>query len=71
MLLFQDGIELDFIAQQHVTELNDEGLTHMAGNEYRQNFLGIIGINASGKTTVLKTLSFVLDMYMKQGKLNS
>lgn len=71
LLLFEDGIELDFIAQQRVTELNDEGLTHIAGNVYRQNVFGIIGINASGKTTVLKTLSFVLDMYLKQVKLNS
>lgn len=71
LLLFEDGIELDFIAQQRVTELNDGGLTHITGNVYRQNVLGIIGINASGKTTVLKTLLFVLDIYMKQMKLNS
>lgn len=71
LLLFEDGIELDFIAQQRVTELNDAGLTHITGNVYRQNVLGIIGINASGKTTVLKTFLFVLDIYMKQMKLNS
>lgn len=71
LLLFEDGIDLDFVAQQRVTELNDEGLTHITGNLYRQNVLGIIGINASGKTTVLKMLSFVLDLYLKQGKLNS
>lgn len=70
LLLFEDGIELDFVAQQRVTELNDEGLTHIKGNVYRQNVLGIIGINASGKTTVLKILSFIFDLYLKQGKLN-
>lgn len=70
LLLFEGGIELDFVAQQRVTELNDEGLTHIKGNVYRQNVLGIIGINASGKTTVLKILSFIFDLYLKQGKLN-
>ncbi|WP_404406966.1 ATP/GTP-binding protein [Jeotgalibacillus malaysiensis] len=69
--LFEEGIDLDFVARQRVTEHNDEGLTHLTGSVYRQNVLGIIGINASGKTTVLKTLSFVMDLYMKQGKLNS
>lgn len=71
LLLFDEGIELDFIAQQRVTDQNDAGLTQMVGNIYRQNVIGIIGINASGKTTVLKALSFVLDLYAKQGKLNS
>ena len=71
LLLFDEGIELDFIAQQRVTDQNDAGLTQMLGNIYRQNVIGIIGINASGKTTVLKALSFVLDLYAKQGKLNS
>lgn len=70
LLLFEGGIELDFVAQQRVTELNDEGLTHIKGNVYRQNVLGIIGINASGKTTVLKIFSFIFDLYLKQGKLN-
>ena len=69
--LFNDGIEVDFIAQQRVTEHNNEGLTKLVGSIYRQNVLGIIGINASGKTTVLKALSFVLDLYVKQGKLNN
>lgn len=68
--LFEDGIELDFVAKQRVTEHNDEGLTQIVGNIYRHNVLAIIGINASGKTTVLKALSFVIDLYMKQGKLN-
>lgn len=71
LLLFDEGIELDFIAHQRVTDQNDEGLTRILGNIYRQNVIGIIGINASGKTTVLKALSFVMDLYVKQGKLNS
>lgn len=68
--LFQDGIELNFIAQQKVTENNREGLTHLIGSVYRQNAIGIIGINASGKTTVLKVLSLVLDLYVNHGTLN-
>ncbi|MFC4354220.1 ATP/GTP-binding protein [Chryseomicrobium palamuruense] len=70
LFLFDEGIDLDFVAKQRVTEQNDAGLSHIFGNLYRQNVVGIIGINASGKTTVLKALSFVMDIFEKQGKLN-
>lgn len=67
--LFKDGLEIDLIARQKVTENNDSGLTHLTGNIYKQNILGIIGINASGKTTALRWISFVLDIYLKEGKV--
>ncbi len=69
--LFQNGLELNFIAQQKVTETNKNGLFHLFGSIYKQNVLGIVGINASGKTTALKWLSLVLDIYLNAGTINN
>lgn len=68
--LFEDGLDIDFIAQQRVTEQNGEGLTHLFGNIYKQDVIGIVGINASGKTTGLRWISFLYDIYLKEGKVN-
>lgn len=68
--LFEDGLEIDFIARQRITENNKNGLTKLIGNIYKQNLLSIIGINASGKTTALKWVSFLLDIYLMEGKIN-
>lgn len=70
LFLFDEGIDLDFVAKQRVTDQNNAGLSRIFDNLYRQNVVGIIGINASGKTTVLKALSFVMNIFAKQGKLN-
>lgn len=67
--LFNDGLEIDFIARQKVTDSNEAGLSNLVGNVYKQDVLGIIGINASGKTTALRWISFVLDVYLKEGKV--
>lgn len=69
--LFQNGLELNFIAQQKVTETNKNGLFHLFDSIYKQNVLGIVGINASGKTTALKWLSLVLDIYLNDGTINN
>lgn len=68
--LFKDGFEIDFIARQKVTENNQLGLSHLVGNIYKHNVLGIIGINASGKTTTLRWISFALHLYLQEGKIS-
>lgn len=68
--LFQEGLEMDFIARQRVTENNDQSLSPLFGSVYKQDILSIIGINASGKTTALRWLSFLLDIYLSEGKIN-
>ncbi|GAB4074712.1 hypothetical protein GCM10028778_22150 [Barrientosiimonas marina] len=68
--LFRDGLELDFIARQRVTDNNSENLTHLFSSIYKQDILGIIGINASGKTTALRWISLILDIYLREGKVN-
>lgn len=68
--LFKDGLIVNLIAQQKITENNEFSLSHLVGNVYKQDIIGIIGINASGKTLTLKWISFLLDMYLLEVKVN-
>ncbi|WNN77031.1 AAA family ATPase [Lysinibacillus capsici] len=69
--LFKDDLELNFVASQKITEENKKGLYPIFSSIFKQDVIGIIGINASGKTTTLKILSCVLDIYLKNGQINS
>ena len=64
--LFKDTCEIDFIARQRVTADDAEAMSTVftAGMQafVQNNVLAMIGINASGKTTVLKLITFVCRM---------
>ena len=45
-------------------------VTHLAGSNYRNNVIVLAGINASGKTTALKLINFVLDVFVTGKSLN-
>lgn len=66
LALFKDKrFELDFIATDRVSrdeEGNVSDVTQLAGGSavYTQNVMGIVGVNAAGKTTVLNLVRFVL-----------
>lgn len=64
--LFQDRCEIDFLSLQRVTEDNAEKMSKLfrAGIQdfYQNNVLSVVGINASGKTTILKLITFVCRM---------
>lgn len=64
--LFADKCEIDFIAHQRVTEDNAAKmgcLFSVKGKSYYQNnVMAYIGINASGKTTLLKLITFVCEL---------
>lgn len=55
--LLQDKCEIDFMALQRVTEENAEQMSKVFYSEvqtfYKNNVISFIGINASGKTTIL------------------
>ncbi len=57
---------IDFIAQQRVTADNAEKMSVVFSTKdiecYQNNVISFIGINASGKTTLLKLVSFVCRM---------
>ena len=64
--LFQGKCEIDFMAQQRVTEEDAEQMTTVFSTGVqdfcKNNVLSFIGINASGKTTLLKLITFSLGL---------
>lgn len=62
--LFKSGLEFPLFAQQRVAADDKEHLFHLSEGSsfYLNNVSAIIGINASGKTSVLKVLLLVLDI---------
>ena len=66
MPLFKEKFEIDLIALQRVSEDNAEKMHCLFSNGsqdfYQNNVLSFIGINASGKTTALKVITFVCRM---------
>ena len=64
--LFKGKCEIDFMPRQRVTYENAEQMSCVFSdgvrNFYKNNALSFIGINASGKTTLLKLISFSLHL---------
>lgn len=64
--LFGQTCEIDFLATQRVSADNTDKLSCLfsktAQSFYLNNVLSFIGINASGKTTVLKLITFICKM---------
>lgn len=59
---FNSKLEIEFVAKQRVAVDDKERLSHVFSQIYANNVISFIGINASGKTTILKVISFVLRM---------
>lgn len=57
--LFQSDLKIDFVARQRVTYDNAEMMFCLFNNYHQNNVISIVGINASGKTTLLKVITFV------------
>ena len=68
--LFQDKCEIDFFALQRVSSDNAEQMSRLFSTStqayYQNNVMSFIGINASGKTSILKLISFVCGMLGNQ-----
>lgn len=60
--LFKEKLELFFYAQQRVAEEQKKILYPLFSNIYMNSTIGFIGINASGKTSVLKVILLALDI---------
>lgn len=73
--LFNGKGEVDFTATQRVTSENADkmSLLFTKNNQkiYLNNVLSFIGINASGKTTILKTIAFVCKMLNNESLNNA
>jgi ABC-type multidrug transport system ATPase subunit len=60
--LFRDKLEIDFTTLQRVRNDKNEMLYKISQKIYQNNAIAFVGINASGKTTTLKVISFVIQM---------
>ncbi len=60
--LFDGTLELPFYASQRISNLENDGISNLFSNYYSNNVEIFAGINASGKTTVLRVILFVLDL---------
>ncbi len=59
---FKEPLEINFLAQQRVENDKKDNLYNVFSNIYINNALSFIGINASGKTTILKVVSFMINL---------
>ena len=60
--LFPNDLEVDFTTTQRVRNDKSEMLYKISPQIYQNNAIAFVGINASGKTTTLKVISFVIEM---------
>ena len=60
--LFKDEIDLTFYAKQRINEEHKDKLHRLFANIYANPVNSVIGINASGKTSVLKLISFTFGL---------
>lgn len=59
-------LDIDFVARQRVNDDDKERLCNVFSNIYVNKVISFVGINASGKTTILKALSFAMKMLNNQ-----
>lgn len=64
--LFDGIVSVDFVAQQRVDDKDKERLYNVFSNIYVNKAISFVGINASGKTTILKAISFAINMLNNQ-----
>ncbi|WP_027432310.1 AAA family ATPase [Lachnospira multipara] len=70
LMLFNDKVSIDFFAEQRVIKDNSDMLSNIFKNVYTNNVISVVGINASGKTSVLKLISFALELINGQSLNN-
>lgn len=59
---FKNELDVDFVALQRVDDYDKERLCNVFSNIYVNKAISFVGINASGKTTILKAILFVMKM---------
>ena len=69
--LFSGKLEIDFAATQRVSSANAENMHNVFGRIYQNNAIAIVGINASGKTSLLKVLTFAMGLLRGNTPINN
>ncbi|WP_061014984.1 AAA family ATPase [Photobacterium leiognathi] len=60
--LFPNDLDIDFTTTQRVRNDKSEMLYKISPQIHQNNAIAFVGINASGKTTTLKVISFIIEM---------
>ncbi len=60
--LFKEEVSIDFFASQQVREIDTDSVNKLFSNIYTNNAISFVGVNASGKTSTLKLILFVLEL---------
>lgn len=66
--IFEGNIDFDFFANDRVVV--EEGTYPLSGSIYANNIISIVGLNAVGKTTLLKIIHFVMEIVINNKSLN-
>lgn len=66
--IFEGNIDFDFFANDRV--VIEEGTYPLSGSIYANNIISIVGLNAVGKTTLLKIIHFVMEIVINNKSLN-
>lgn len=69
--LFNGTLEIEFTASQRVSADNAESMHNIFGHVYQNNALAIVGINASGKTSLLKVITFAMGVLRSSIPINN
>lgn len=68
--LFKETLIIDFFAQQRVDSSKNDTLYKLfsfgSTSIYLNNAMGFVGVNASGKTTTLQVIAFIIEMLNHQ-----
>lgn len=66
--IFEGNIYFDFFANDRV--VNEEGTFSLSKSIYANNIISVVGLNAVGKTTLLKIIHFVMEIVINNKSLN-
>lgn len=72
--LFKDShLEIEFVTLKKVSqhEVDEHIVENLFGSVYKQNLLAFAGINASGKTTTLKLITMILELFIQNRTLET
>lgn len=66
--VFEDAVGFDFYTNDRVVE--PEGTNFISSSIYTNNIISLVGLNAVGKTSLLKIIHFILEIIINNKSLN-
>ena len=66
----EEKLDFNFVATQRATDNNSDSLDNVFNRIYIHNVLSIVGINAVGKTTILRLIDSIFNTYVMGQELN-